>query len=215
MARFSEKELKLIKTFYSLQETALKDGFKVKKARLYRDVFNAPNMSGASATTNANKILNRFKSLSSEEQNQYLKEWQLKATEEETTKKIEELKTLQLVNTALVENNKKFDVGLEEGKQIGRQLIKHLRSAVNFKTADGMINFLEHTATLLLEDYNALSKIGYYDEENKRYVSNAPVLANLIKGFTDIASINQARLHKSKEYLKDLATFQKEIEKES
>ena len=212
MARFSEKELILIKTYHLRQEKALKEGLKVKKAALYREIYGVASMTGASATTNANKILNPIKKLKQSERKEFLDRWKLEEKEKEIEKKVDVLGRLEVYNKAIEENNKKFDNGFVEGKKAGKKMIQQMVSSVDFATEEGQINFLEGIATLFLADYQSLAKISYFDNENNKYVSNAPVLASIIKELSNIATLNFQRLQKSPEYLQKMLDFKKRVE---
>ena len=206
---FTTNNIKLITAY----RQHIQSGYKFSKADLYRKIYNKKgNPQGCNKMCNT--VLKKFNSLSIETQNKYLEEWGQKVEAEDIEVKMEQLQTMHLINTAVAENNKKFYVGLEEGKEAGKSLMKRLHSVVNFSTEKGQCNFLEHVATLMLEDYHTLSKLSYYDDEKKRYVSNAPVLNSLIKGLTDVASLNQQGYQKSPEYLNKMLALKKTAEQE-
>lgn len=214
MTRFSKKELNLLEAFYLRQEKALTQGLKVKKAALYREIYEKPNMKSQTANTAFNLILQRFKLLPLKEQDEYFKKWEIKAKEEEIQKKVNVLEKLEVYNKAIEENNKKFNNGFVEGKKAGKQMIQQMVSSVDFWTEEGQINFLEGIATLFLADYQSLAKISYFDNENNKYVSNAPILASIIKELSNIATLNFQRLQKSPEYLQKMLDFKKRVETE-
>lgn len=203
MARFSEKELTLLKTFYLRQETALKEGLKVKKAQLYRDIYNSPDMKPQSANTAFNLILKRFEALPTSEQNQYLSKWQLKAKEEEIETKVENLKLMKAYTEGKEEAIKKYDLGYQEGLEQGKKAIKLLESAINLEDEDGRRNFLEHLATRFLADYDKQLKCTLRTEEGE-YITNGVTVSALIKGLIDIAKINQVKDKDALEILKEL-----------
>lgn len=214
MTRFSEKSLTFLKTFYSRQETALEEGTLVKKAALYREIFEKPNMSPASATTNANKILKRFEQLSEEERNKYFSEWKMKAKEKEIKEMAENIKIHKAYIAGQEESNKKFEVGFLEGVKAGKKQIQKMVSVVDFSTEEGQRNYLEGIATLFLKDYDDISKISFFDVENKRYISNAPVLGSIVSGLVDIAKLNLQKFHKSTEFAKQMLAFKKKMDEE-
>lgn len=195
MARFSEKELTLLKTFYLRQETALEEGLKVKKAQLYREVYEKPDMKSQTANTAFNLILQRFESLDVKEKNEYLKKWKIKAKEEEQDKKAEDLKILKAYTEGKDSEIKTFLAAKKEGIKKGveeiRGRVRALEEECNFKTPDGRLAFKQMFGALMLTTLNEEMNNTYEGEKGNRIITNQTVVSALLRTLSDIIKVNE------------------------
>jgi len=201
LARFSEKEIKLIKAYYNAQQEASEGGYKVKKAQLYREIYSASLMKSATATSSFNLILKRFESLPKVEQQDLKNKWKAEDIQESITKQAKELDQVTSYIKGSQDAQKKFEVGFIEGKKAGAKQIKKMLSIVDFSTEEGQMNFLEGIATLFLNDYSSLSRDSYFDKEQDKFLNNGPALTSIAKSLVDIADLTIKRYDRSVEHI--------------
>jgi hypothetical protein len=167
-SQFSKKEWDLIKRYYLAQREGLKGKYKVKKAQLYREVYEKPNLSGNSACCGAKMIFRRFEALPKDEQQKILDKMELEAREEKLLK-IETATNIVMAKAEVMQDNiKGYKEGRIEGQKAGIQKVKEELKQIDFTTYRGRVREKE---LLYLELKNML-----HVEENK-----TPIIRGLVE----------------------------------